>query len=160
MFPYLSFGYIYNLWDPDQHGVFPPMLFTSNFAQGFDAYTGDPMFNVTNVPSGTTVSGPSGEQLRLVFANAGTNAAPQWYLAEWNSSKLWQYDVNPYTGGGSLSPSIINASNLALVSTLPVPITGGFATLPNGSLYFITFWFSTNSQCQCPTELHYHRRNT
>ena len=47
--PPLSFGYIYNLWNGDQHGIFPPILFTSNFARAFDAYTGEPMFNVTNM---------------------------------------------------------------------------------------------------------------
>ncbi len=130
--PALSFGYIFNLWDPDQHGVFPPILFTSNFAQAFNAYTGDPMFNVTNVPNGAPAAGPNGEQLRYVFANAGTNSNPQWYLAQWNSSKLWQYDINPYTGGGSLSPSIINASNGVLVTNVPIPVTGTNGYLPNG----------------------------
>jgi outer membrane protein assembly factor BamB len=132
--PPLSFGYIYNLWNGEQHGTFPPILFTANFGQAFDAYTGDPLFNVTNVPSGTAVAGPSGEQLRYVFANAGTPTNPQWYLAQWNSSKLWQYDVNPYTGGGSLNPSIINASNLVLVSTTPInPNTGTTGTIPTST---------------------------
>ncbi len=131
--PAPSFGYIYNVWNPDQHGVFPPILFTSNFGQAFDAYTGDPMFNVTGVPSGTAVMGPSGEVLRYVLVNAGTSAHPDWYLAQWNSSKLWLYDINPYTGGGSLSPSIINASNGALVSTIPIPVTGTTGYLPGGS---------------------------
>ena len=139
--PALSFGYIYNLWNGEQHGTFSPILFTSNFGMAFDAYTGDQLFNITGVPSGTTVAGPSGEQLRYVFVNAGTALNPQWYLAQWNSSKLWQYDVNPYTGGGSLNPSIINASNGVLITTIPVPITGttgttptgGFATVPYGS---------------------------
>jgi hypothetical protein len=131
--PPLSFGYIYNLWDPDQHGVFPPILFTSNFARAFDARTGTQMFNVTGVPTGSPAQGPNGEQLRYVFANAGTASNPQWRLAQWNSSKLWQYDINPYTFGGSTSPSIINASNGALVSTIPIPITGTTGTLPTGT---------------------------
>ena len=118
--PPLSFGYIYNLWNGDQHGTFPPILFTTNFARAFDAYTGEPMFNVTNVPTGTTVAGPTGEQIRYVISNAGTNANPQWYLAEWNSSKLWQYDVNPYTGGGSFNPSVINASNGVIILNIPI----------------------------------------
>jgi hypothetical protein len=133
--PALSFGYIFNLWDPDQHGAFPPILFTSNFAQAFNAYTGTPMFNVTNVPTGTPAAGPNGEQLRYVFVNvnAGTNLAPSWYLQQWNSSKLWQYDINPYTGGGSLSPSIINATNGVLISIIPIPVTGTTGTLPTGA---------------------------
>ena len=117
--PPLSFGYIYNLWDPDQHGTFPPILFTTNFARAFDAYTGDQLFNVTGVPTGTAVAGPSGEQIRYVLANAGTANNPAWHLQQWNSSKMWVYDVNPFTGAGSLSPSLINASNLALVTTYP-----------------------------------------
>ena len=130
--PAISFAYIYNLWNGEQHGAFQPILFTSNFGQAFDAYTGTPMFNVTGVPSGTAVPGPSSEQLRICFQNAGTAANPQWYLAEWNSSKLWQYDVSPYSFGGSTSPSLINATNGALVSSSGIPITmaGTTATLP------------------------------
>ena len=124
--PLLSFGYIYNIWNPDQHGVMAPILFTSNFARAFDAYTGDQLFNVTNMPSGTstTVAGPSGEQIKYFFQNAGTNAAPQWYLAQWNSSRLWIQDVNPFTGGGSLNaPSVLNwttaVNGVPVVGPLP-----------------------------------------
>ena len=131
--PALSFAYIYNLWDPDQHGTFAPILFTSNFARAFDAYTGRALFNVTGVPTGTSVAGPSGEQIKYVMTNQGSTANPNWYMSEWNSSKLWQYDVNPYTGGGSLSPAIINASNGLLIATLPVPIAGATGTLPPGA---------------------------
>jgi hypothetical protein len=74
--------------------------------------------------------GPSGEHLKYTLTNTGTPSNPQYYLTEWNSSKLWQYDVNTYTGGGSLSPSIINASNGALVQQLPIPIQGETASLP------------------------------
>jgi hypothetical protein len=140
--PQLSFGYIYNLWNPDQHGTFPPILFTSNFGQAFDAYTGDMMFNVTNVPSGTTVAGPGGEQLRYVIRNAGTSSDPQYYLSQWNSSKLWQYDTNPYTGRGSFNPSVINASNLVIISNIPVPLTGTTGTIPTatgGANFFVPY---------------------
>ena len=131
--PPLSFGYVYDVWNGEQHGVFPPILFTANFAQAFDAYTGEALFNVTGVPAGTSVMGPSGELLRYVFVNAGTAAKTNWYLAQWNSSKMWQYDVNPYTFTGSLSPSIVNASNGALISTIPIPISGETGTLPSGA---------------------------
>jgi outer membrane protein assembly factor BamB len=127
--PQISFGYIYNLWDPDQHGTYPPILFTANFARAFDAYTGDQLFNVTGVPTSTTtmpvasVAGPGGEQIRYVLNNLGTTANPQWYLQQWNSSRIWIYDVNPFTGAGSVSPSLINGSNLAFVTTFPVSPT-------------------------------------
>ena len=134
--PQLSFGYIYNLWDPDQHGVFPPILVASVSGGWnlYDAYTGLSLYNVTGLPSGTAVMGPSGEHLRYSLTNTGTGSNPAYYLSEWNSSKLWQYDVNPYSGAGSLSPSIINASNGALVQQLPIPVTGETASLPVGSI--------------------------
>jgi hypothetical protein len=121
--PALSFGYIFNLWDQEQHGTFSPILFTNNFAQAFDAYTGQQLFNVTNVPSGTSVMGPSGEIIKYVIANEGTPSNPQYYLEQWNSSKLWQYDINPFTGAGSLSPTLVNSTNNALITTNPQPQT-------------------------------------
>jgi outer membrane protein assembly factor BamB len=108
--PALSFGYIYNLWNYNQHGTFPPILFTANFAQAFDGFTGDPLFNVTAVPTGNSASGPNGEQLRYVFANAGTSTNPQWYLAQWNSSRLWEMFTNPWTGVNVNSPTQYNDS--------------------------------------------------
>jgi len=166
--PPISFAYVYNLWDPDQHGVYPPILVCANPVLGssstgqgyewqlYDAFTGDSLFNVTNIPtsssfstiSGTAVvawpnqvvspniMGPSGEALKYVITNIGTTSKPNWFLSEWNMSKLWQYDINPYTGGGSLSPAVVNASNGFLIGgaviagtpgqsgSLPVPNTG------------------------------------
>ena len=103
--PSLSFAYVYDVEDPNQHGEFPPILFTTNFARAFDAYTGDPMFNVSGVPTGVEAMGPQGEHLRYVLTNLGTTASPNYVLSEWNSSKLWTY-----TG---LSPALVNASNSA-----------------------------------------------
>jgi hypothetical protein len=152
--PPLSFGYIYNLWNGDQHGTFPPILFTSNFARAFDAYTGEPMFNVTNVPSGTAVAGPTGEQIRYVITNAGTNANPQWYLAEWNSSKLWQYDVNPYTGGGSFNPGVINASNLVIIHQIPInPNVPSQAWAPNGASVSVPYGSTITVNADVPINI-------
>jgi hypothetical protein len=127
--PALSFGYIYDLYDPNQHGVWPPILFTANFARAFDAYTGDPLFNVTGVPSGYEALGPNGEHLRYVFTNCGTAANPQWYLAEWNSSRLWDTYANPWTGAADNSPTLYNMSTvvtggIAQEPTIPFPMTG------------------------------------
>jgi outer membrane protein assembly factor BamB len=106
----LSFGYIYNLWNPNQHGVFPPILFTSNFAQAFDGFTGFPLFNVTGVPTGQTTVGPNGEILRLVLTNTGTPTNPQWYLSEWNSSRIWATLANILGTGVVNSPTLYNYS--------------------------------------------------
>jgi len=108
--PALSFGYIYNLWNGNQHGTYPPILFTANFARAFDAFTGDPLFNVTGVPTGTVAAGPNGEQLRYVLTNSGNATNPKWYLSEWNSSRLWATFSNPFTGAGVNSPTLYNYS--------------------------------------------------
>jgi hypothetical protein len=123
----------------------------------YDAYTGNALFNVTGVPgfagqtgqtiggqlatalTTTTVAGPNGEPIKYVFMNAGTSANPSWYLAQWNMSKLWLYDVNPYTGGGSLSPDVVNASNGNLVINLPIPLAGETGTTPAGGSVFIPY---------------------
>jgi hypothetical protein len=118
--PALSFGYIYNHWDPNQHGTLQPLLWTSNFGRAFDAYTGAPLFNVTNVPSGTSVLGPNGEILRYVITNCGTDSNPSWYMAEWNSTKIWQF-----TG---LSPSLANATTIGSPYGEPHSATGGNPT--------------------------------
>ncbi len=57
--PPISFGYVYNLWDPDQHGTMSPDLICAigggltglpSMWEVFDAYTGIAMFNVSYVP--------------------------------------------------------------------------------------------------------------
>ncbi|MDR1991888.1 MAG: PQQ-binding-like beta-propeller repeat protein [Nitrososphaerota archaeon] len=90
--PALLFAYIYDLRNPQQYGAYPPILFASDAStrwQAYDADTGNWLFNVTNIPTGTIVAGPQGEQLRLTLSNLGNAANPNWYLSEWNSSKLW-----------------------------------------------------------------------
>jgi hypothetical protein len=108
--PAISFGYVYDVDNPNQHGTYPPILFTSNFAQAYDAYTGDPLFNVTGVPTGTQVVGSAGEQLRLILTNLGTAANPVMYLSQWNSSRLWENIANPWTGAVVNSPTMYNYS--------------------------------------------------
>jgi hypothetical protein len=99
--PALSFGYIMDYETPNYHGVYPAILFTSSFARAFDASTGEPLFNVTTVPSGTTVLGSNGEQIRYMFVNNGTTSNPSWYLCQWNSSLMW---------GGGATPGIVTTS--------------------------------------------------
>jgi len=137
--PPLSFAYVYDHEDPNQHGVFPAILATSNFARLFDADTGTALFNVTGVPFGTTVLGPQGEQLKYVITNLGNSTNPNYVLAQWNSSKIWNYGTNPYTTGSLLNPSILNAtaagssSLQGLITTIPIPITGTSAILSNST---------------------------
>jgi len=67
-----------------------------------------------------------------VLQNLGTTANPNWVLSEWNSTKLWIFGSNPFTGGSLLSPSIINASAVinaaAIVSVPPSPSSTAFYT--------------------------------
>ena len=127
--PQISFALIWDHEDPNQHGVFPAILASSNFGRLYDAETGQPLFNVTGVPSASQWSsaiGPNGEQLRYVFQNQGTNQNPNWVLARWNSTKLWNFGTNPFTGGSLLSPSIINASNNLLTTVPPSPTSSQY----------------------------------
>jgi hypothetical protein len=129
-----SFAYIYDVQDPNQHGVYPPMLIATSGTSwlAYDAYTGTYMFTVTNVPSGTTILGPNGEHLILSLVNLApttiTGYGPygpitaqigpsQWYLQEWNSSKLWEPDYS----GSSTSPPVVPV-------TLNGTWTGGYVT--------------------------------
>jgi outer membrane protein assembly factor BamB len=108
--PALSFGYIFKVKTVDNIGVIQPILFTRNFASAFDADTGAHLFDVTNVPSGTSAWGTNGEQLRYVMMNAGTSKNQDWYLAQWNSSKLWDYSgmtltIDDIVDGGVADPN-------------------------------------------------------
>jgi outer membrane protein assembly factor BamB len=97
--PSPSFGYIYAYDDMNYHGVWPPILVaTSGGAsffgpaapltwRGYDADTGNWLFNITNIPTGTKAMGPQGEYLLYVIANSGTTTAPAYRLLEWNISK-------------------------------------------------------------------------
>ena len=94
-----SFGYLYSMDQPNQHGVLPNgLLIASTTAytglgtvwRGYDPATGIlTTMNVTNVPAGTNQAGPSGEYLKYVLTNYGTASSPNWYLAQWNSSNVF-----------------------------------------------------------------------
>lgn len=102
--PAISFAYVYDVQDPNQHGTYPPILFSSSFSEAFNAFTGNWLFNVTGVPSGTAAEGPQGEQLKYVIANGGNSTNPNWTLAEWNSRKLWSYTgLSPAADTSSIS---------------------------------------------------------
>ncbi len=114
--PTLSFGYIYDVQTPNQHGVYLPMLFAAvgSTWQAYDAYTGDSLFNVTNIPQGPTSIGVNGEYLIYVLTNAGTPTVPQYYLGQWNSSNLWAGMWNSstiwdavYGGSSGFIPAVV-----------------------------------------------------
>ena len=107
--PALSFGYIYDAQNPNQKGVEQPILFTASFAQAYDAWTGTALFACANMPSvGPLTMGPNGEILGYVITNIGTTTSPNWQLAEWNSSNIWNWNVE--VGGGSPAPILSSFS--------------------------------------------------
>jgi hypothetical protein len=93
-----SFGYLYSLENPNQHGVLPNGLLMASASvtgqgtvwRGYDPRSGVlTSMNITNVPAGTNVAGPLGEYLKFTLTNLGTASSPQWYLTQWNSSKVF-----------------------------------------------------------------------
>ncbi len=105
------FGYIYAVHNPQQHGVYQPVLIatgglllnyfgistvTADQWVAYDADTGDWVFNVTNLPSGASAMGPEGEYIRYVMANAGNTTNPDYRLAQWNSSRLARWATGNY----------------------------------------------------------------
>jgi hypothetical protein len=104
-----SFGYLYALETPNQHGVLPNgALIASTTAysglgtvwRAYDPRTGYlTNMNVSNVPSGTSVAGPQGELLRYTLTNLGNTTAPKYYLTEWNSSLVFGGAAGTGVGG-------------------------------------------------------------
>ncbi|MCW4054160.1 MAG: PQQ-binding-like beta-propeller repeat protein [Candidatus Bathyarchaeota archaeon] len=86
-----SFGYYYDWDNMNQHGIVnPSWLFTNNFGMSIHPRYGTlGQLNLTDVPSGTTVIGPKGENLRYRIENAGTSSNPDYRLLQWNSSKVF-----------------------------------------------------------------------
>jgi outer membrane protein assembly factor BamB len=93
-----SFGYMYALETENQHGILPNgILIASQTVSGqgtvwraYDARTGVlTTMNITNVPSGTSIAGPQGEIYRYTLTNLGTSTSPNYYLTQWNSSKVF-----------------------------------------------------------------------
>jgi outer membrane protein assembly factor BamB len=107
--PALSHALVYDVQTPNQHGTYNPILvaaigasmfgLTSPYTwMAFDSYTGNFLFNATNVPGGTTEVGPNGEFLVNVLKNYGNATNPNWYLQRWNSTNLWTWGNSPAIG--------------------------------------------------------------
>ncbi len=128
--PALSFAWIPDYENPNQHGVYNAMLVAVSGTtwQVFDADTGNALFNVTNVPSGRKAMGPNGEIMIYGVQNAGNDTNPDYKLFEWNSTKLWDWSGNRPT-----IPSIVDASvaynyntSISWANTMPLFMTSVF----------------------------------
>ena len=156
--PALSFAYVYDAEDPNQHGVWPPMLVASTYdAYGvewevFDAFTGAALFNVSGIPSGVTMLGPSGEYLVVSLVNLGTSTSPNWYLQEWNSSKLWDDLYSGTSTTPTIPPPISNGELAVTAEGVPTgqPVTatwtGGYIFYPSleGAYLYVPSMYDYN----------------
>jgi len=81
--PRISFGQIYYYGSPDQNGAFA-YLWSINGSTwtSYEAFTGDKVCTIKNVPSGTQVYGPNGEILIYQLNTAGK------WLALWNNTAM------------------------------------------------------------------------
>jgi hypothetical protein len=155
-----SFGYLYSFENPNQHGVLPDGLLIAPYNAGgsmgtvwkaYDPRNGvlTPM-TISNVPSGVSVEGPSGEILIYTLTNKGTNANPNWFLTQWNSSNVFGggsglSPANWYTGGivpanAPLTPAAPannywNGTGWSPMTVLNIPGFGTITSLPPGSPY-------------------------
>ena len=130
--PALSFAYVYDAEDPNQHGVWPPMLVASVSAgpptfgtnwKFYDAFTSDYLFTLTNIPgqgffgpasNTATMMGPNGEYLIAFLTNYGTPTSPNWYLQEWNSSRIWDDQYSGPSTTPNIPPPITNGADPSL----------------------------------------------
>lgn len=150
-----SFGYIQDMDTPDYHGTRPAFLCTSNFAQVYDATTGDWVFNVTSVPTGTTVIGPKGEQIRYVLFNNGTTTAPNYYLSSWNSSKFWSSAVmGALTLQTVSTTTTVNVTSTQYVNnvaqTIITPVTTTTTNIPASRGLLYDWLDQTNQNASIP----------
>ena len=98
----ITFGQLLNWQTPNVHGIIPHLWSVSGSTyKMYDAFTGDWILDVINVPSGTMIFGENGEILIYTLSGA-TNI-----LTLWNSSKAleatmsgdWYYrPVGPVNG--------------------------------------------------------------
>jgi FOG: WD40-like repeat len=77
-----SFGQLADFESPNQHGIMNGYLWATSGTtwMAYDASSGNALFNLTNVPSGTRVWGPNGEILTYVL-----DVTHRW-LAQWNTT--------------------------------------------------------------------------
>ena len=146
--PALSFAYVQDMQNPDYHGVRPAILCTSNFARCFDAATGNPIFNVSAVPTGTNVVGPQGELIKYIFYNNGTTANPDYYLCQWNSSRFWGQGSMQEITLQTVTLSVNYSSTTYVNGVSTTTITPGTITQINASRSLMYDYLNPTTQNQ------------
>ncbi|MCW4028101.1 MAG: PQQ-binding-like beta-propeller repeat protein [Candidatus Bathyarchaeota archaeon] len=96
-----SFGQLYWYDSMNQHGVVPNgYLWASNFANAYDPISGDWIFSLTNVPSGTEAYTEKGEIVRYVINATGK------YIGLWNNTAV--HDLTGSTSATDYTSSSYN----------------------------------------------------
>jgi len=93
------FGQLYDFESPNQHGVIPNgylWAVSGTTWIAYDPLDGSWLFNLTNVPSGTTRYGPNGE---LLIYQINTNNG---WLALWNSTEAFGTNMISYRPIGAI----------------------------------------------------------
>ena len=127
-----SFGYYYD-WDTqNDHGVMTPgWLFSNNFGtQIHPLYGYSTTLSITGVPSGFEIAGPKGELLRYCFINAGNTSSPRYYLAQWNSTRVFNRQVSGSINAGVASAFDWNVSVPFANSLNWGTVAGGLGPVP------------------------------
>ncbi len=94
-----SFGYYYD-WDTqNDHGVMTPgWLFSNNFGtQIHPLYGYSTSLRILGATPPTVnyeIVGPKGEVIRYYLTNAGNTTNPDYYLAQWNSTRVFNRQVS------------------------------------------------------------------
>jgi outer membrane protein assembly factor BamB len=127
--PQFDFGLVYDVEDPQQHGVYPAMLIdvSGSTWRIYDAWTGTSIANATGIPSGTKALGPQGEYLIYAIYNAGNSSVQNYHMRLWNSSLLW-------TGTGWANPTSSGLSPAWDTTTTTTTTNVTTTTYVNGAL--------------------------
>lgn len=131
---YPSFAQIYDLQDPDQFGAPGAILWMTSGTtwMGYDAFTQQFLFNLTNVPSGTEVYLNNGEIDKYVFSYSDKTQTGT--LALWNETAaiagytlLYNLPAEFPTGPNLSLPANVGYAyeyNTTITSDLLGPMTG------------------------------------
>ena len=120
----VSFGQILYFSSVNQHGAFA-YLWDGNW-NCYDAFTGEWVYSMENVPSGTQSIGPNGEILRYVI---NTNAG---WMALWNSTAAVNLGGGFTTHTWAPEGKIVDASDPMAYSwnvTIPTGLSGSVSAL-------------------------------
>ncbi|MDR2700689.1 MAG: PQQ-binding-like beta-propeller repeat protein [Nitrososphaerota archaeon] len=99
-----------------------------------EAKTGDLVYNMTNVPSGRIYYGSNGELLKYQLVNYGTGADPDWYLLQWNSSRVVM--GNATSQDGSWGSAVRGRSFNATERGYDLNVSIGAGTVLTGNLIY------------------------